>query len=157
MSHPRTIHLLVQVTSQLETFLVGLLVTVGIVSHRIILLGTIGSRHQMEHGIIAFAKLVAARAALGGDVLPHLRRDIGRDVHCTTVAHHEGRLRASLCQSHKRVFQRQLRLQDSQFALVIELGVRRQVAPATLTVHSGNLWDGKHLETQIGKMLNDAH
>ena len=112
MSLPGTVHLLVQVARQLQSFFVGLLIAVGIGGNGIILFCTISSRHQMQHGIIALAQLIAARTTLAGNVLPHLWGDIGRNVHRTAVAHHEGGFGTGFRQTHKRILQRQLRLQD---------------------------------------------
>ena len=123
VSRPRPVDLLVQVASQLQSFLVSLLIAIRIVCHRVILLGTIGSTDQVEHGIIALAQLVGIGATLAGDVVPHLWGYISRDVHRTTIAYDKSRLRTGFCQSHKRVLQRQLRLKDGQFALVVELAI----------------------------------
>ena len=143
---PGPVDLLVQVASQLQTLLVGLLIAGGIGGGGIILFGTVGSTHQMQHGIIAVLQLVGRRATLLAQLYPHLRRDIGRDVQRAAVADHKGGLGATLCQSHKAVLQRQLRLQNGQLAFVVELLVGCQVAPAALTVHRGNFGHGKHLE-----------
>ena len=111
----------------------------------------------MEHSIVAFTKLVGRGATLLAQLYPHLRRDIGRDVQCATVTDDDSGFGACLCQSHKTILQCQLRLQNSQLALIIEITIGCQVAPATLAVHSGHFGYGKHLETQIGEVFIDAH
>ena len=125
MSGPGSVHLLVKVTGQSQSLFIGLLVAVGIGGYGIVLLGTIGSRHKVQDGIVALAQLVGGSTALSGDVLPHLGCNVCGDVECTTVADDEGGLGAGLGQPHKGVLKSQLCLQDGQLALVVELLVGR--------------------------------
>ena len=157
MARPCLVDLLVQVARQLQSLLVGLFIAGGVGSSGIVLLSTVGSRHEVQNSIVAILELIGRGATLLAQLNPHLWRDICRDVQRATVADHKGGLGARLCQSHKTVLQGQLRLQNGQLALVIEVAVRRQVAPATLTIHCWNLGHGKHLETQVREMFDDAH
>ena len=103
----------------------------------------------MEDGIIAFTQLIGRGATLLAQLYPHVGRDIRRDIKRTAVANHKGRFGTCLSQTHETVFECQLSLQDGQLSLIVEFGVGRQVAPATLTIHSRNFRNGKHLESQI--------
>ena len=157
MSLPGAVHPLVQVARQPQSFLVGLLVARGVGGRGIVLLGTVGRRNQVQHGIVAPSQGIAIGATLLAQLVPHLWFYIGRDVHRATVADDECRLRARLGQPHERVLQGQLRLEDGQFALVVQVVVRRQVAPPAQAVECRHFGHGKHLEAQVREMLDNAH
>ena len=157
MTCPCPIHLLIQVASYLKTLFIGLLIACRVGGGGVVLFSTIGSTHQVQYGIVTFAQLIGTGITLASNLFPHLWCDIRRDVKRTTVAHYKGRLCTSFCKPHKRVFQCQLCLQDSQFTLVVEVAISCQIAPAALTIHRGNFGHGKHLKAQIREVFDDAH
>ena len=73
MSLPGRNNLLIQLAGNLQTFFVCLLQALRIVGCGIKLLCTIGSTHQVEHGIIAGSELGIGITLFRDDAIPELR------------------------------------------------------------------------------------
>ena len=157
MARPRLDDLLVELTGDAQTFFVGLFIAGGVGSGGVILLGTVGSTHQMEHGIVTLQQFVGVGACHRRNLLPLLGLDIGRDIHRAAVANDEHGLGAYLGQMTELILKGQLGLQDGALALIVQVSVGCKIVPACGAVDCGHLGHVKHLVTESGEIFRDFH
>ena len=140
---------LVEHPSQFQPF--GALPVVGCC---VVSLGSVGRRHQVEHGIVAVVTQPLCVGSYGlSDVLPHFGFHVGRNVHRATVAYDDGRLFAGFGHAHKLVFQCQLHFERGFLSLVKKGFVRRQVVHAGLRKHGRYFGNSEHLIAQTVEMF----
>ena len=158
MALPRIDDLLVEQAGLAQALLVHLLIALRIVAGGIILFGTVGSRYQVEHGIIALvAQLGGVGAQRRGDVFPHLRGHVGGDVHHAAVADDERGFGALLSHGEELVLQGELYLERGFLALIEQVLVVGEVVHARLREQRGHFRYGKHFVTEAGEMLDDLY
>ena len=157
MTRPSLDYLLIQFAGYTQSLLVGLLVTGGVGGGSIILLGTIGGTHQVQHGIVTLSQSLGVCSCHVGNLLPLFGFDIGRYIHRTSIAYHQHGIFADLGQLHKLVFERQLGFQNGTLALIVQLAVRRKVVPACGAIDSGHFGHIKHLKTITREILGNLY
>ena len=154
MTLPCRNNLLVQLSRYLQSFFIGLLQALRIVGCSIKLLGTISSTHQMQHSIIAVAKLGICITLFRDDAVPEIGSEIGRNIHRTTIADDDDRLLQCFSHALETVFQVDLSLESSLLALKEKILVGGEIIHACLGEHGWNLGNGKDLIAKTGEMFN---
>ena len=154
MSLPGRYNLLIQLAGYLQAFFICFFQTLRIVGCGIKLLCTIGSTHQVEHGIIAGSELGIGVTLFRDDAIPEFGREIGRNIHRAAVAYDDNRLVQRLRHAGKAVFQSYLGEESSLLSLEEKLLVLGEIVHARLGEQGRNLRNGKDLVAQTRKMFN---
>ena len=157
MSAPHFYHLLVEFASYAQAFLVGLFQSCCIGGCGVELLGTVGSRHKVKHGIVAVAQLIGIYTHTGGDALPVFGLKIGGNVERAAVANYHARLAARLSHCHKLVLEHELDLQRGFLTGVEQVFVLGKIVHTRLNEHCGHFGHCEHFIAEARKVFYHSH
>ncbi len=91
MASPCFDYFLIEHACNLQSFLICTFITRRIIRGCIELFCTVGSTHQVEHGVVAGAEFRRAGSYGLGNVFPYLGLHIGRYIHRAAIADDDGR------------------------------------------------------------------